>query len=142
MGWEESVTITENDKGPTRDYAWLQQLTDSRSEWETQRAVMEAQLNGFETRLPAIDSAEARALLTVVVAQDRALKGLLAARSAAAEGLLVARDAVKDFSRAAGRRSADALGVRVGELMRVMLEAQEEAAQALLAGQTEATRVL
>ena len=139
---EETVTITANDTGPMRDYAWLQQLSDSRSEWETQRTVMEAQLNGFETRLPAIDSAEGRALLTVVVAQDRAIKGLLAARSAAAEGLLVARDAVKDFSRAAGRRSADALGVRVGEVMGVMLEAQEEAAETLLAAQTEAARVL
>lgn len=136
------MTITENDTGPTRDYAWLQRFSDSRREWETQRAVMEAQLNGFEMRLPVIDSAEARALLTVVVAQDRAIKGLLAARSATAEGLLVARDAVKDFSRAAGRRSADALGVRLGDVMRVMLEAQDEAAEALLAGQTEAARVL
>jgi hypothetical protein len=142
MGLEKAVAITENDTGPARNYAWLHQLSESRSEWGTQRAVMEAQLSGFRTRLPVVGSPEARALLTVVVAQDRAIRALLAARSAAAEDLLVARDAVKDLSRAAGRRSADALGVRVGEVMGVLLEAQEEAAETLLAAQTEATRVL
>ena len=104
--------------------------------------MMEAQLRGFETRLPVIGSPEARALLTVVAAQDRAIRALLAARSAAEEDLLVARDPVKDFSRAAGRRSADALGLRLGEVMGALLEAQEEAAETLLAAQTEATRVL
>src|SRR5450759_3385170 len=142
MGLEKAVAITENDTGPARNYAWLHQLSESRSEWGTQQAVMAAQLSGFKTRLPVVDSPEARALLTVVVAQDRAIRALLAARSAAAEDLLVARDAVKDLSRAAGRRSADALGVRVGEVMGVLLEAQEEAAETLLAAQTEATRVL
>ena len=104
--------------------------------------MMEAQLSGFRARLPVVGSPEARALLTVVVAQDRAIRALLAARSAAAEDLLVARDAIKDLSRAAGRRSADAMGVRVGKAMGVLLEAQEEAAETLLAAQTEATRVL
>lgn len=140
--WGGTVAVTENDPGLARNDAWLHRLRESKSEWETQRAVMEAQLSGFETRLPVPSSPETRAFLTVIVAQGRAIRALLAARSVAAEDLLVARDAVKDFSRVSGRRSADALGIRLREVAGTLLEAQEEAAETLLAAQTEAAHVL
>jgi hypothetical protein len=142
VGSEGTMALTQNDPGPARNERWLRQLKESRSEWRSQRAVMEAQLGGFETRLTVTGSRETRALLAVVVAQSRAIRALLAARSAAADDLLEARDALKDFSRISGRRSADALGIRLRDVTGALLEAQEEALETLLAAQTEAAHFL
>src|SRR5450759_14453 len=133
-GW--GIMADESNSGANA--VWLHRLATSRDEGETQRAVMEAQIAGFQKTAYARTSPEDLAMRALVNAQCDALRTLFAARASAAEALLTSREAAKDFFQVAGRQAADTMPSRLAQVAETLLEAQASAAEALLAAQTVA----
>jgi hypothetical protein len=144
FGCREMETGMSSEKGslPSRDDAWIDRLSSFTREWQTQRALMEAQLDALKETLYAQSTPENRAMRTLVDAQCIAIRALFEARADAAKDLLIAREAAQDFFGVAGSHALDALPGRLARVARILFEAQEGAAEILLAAQTTAAEEL
>jgi hypothetical protein len=136
------VMADEPNSGPgVTGSGWLERLADSRDAWEIQRVLMETQVAAFA------ETAYARAgqnpvILTLVDAQCEAMRKLFAARATAAESLFISREAETGFRQVAGSHAADNLQPRLLQVAKVLLDAQADVADTLLAAQTSAREIL